>query len=345
MKNLIILFFLLSSILGFGQDCDCMKEINVEPSNRLMIQVLPDADSFPKGKIFINLLEKEFDRWLIYIINRTDTTFVGDCNNFYFHPKITLEAKDSLGEWRAITYQFLFADCIVGDEPNCPQELPPNHYAYANISLKRSQTTNFKTTSRFAIQYKNQTFYSELFINTINYCDFGSHSFRKGLYTLRDSFNIMNMNEECILNNASNIQIFEFTKEDDYAVAMKIIDVLSKDEFSKIYAKAVINEDFLRYNSSCYHHIESLLRNYVKVWLDYDGYEAIVNYDAELDEKEMKQQYAAKEKLEKYYFKLPTKSELSKTNYKNHIEIINGEEYFKIDCLDGTLVKVRFRER
>jgi hypothetical protein len=47
------------------------------------------------------------------------------------------------------------------------------------------------------------------------------------------------------------------------------------------------------------------------------------------------------ERIEKLAPHTPTKAQLQALNCQDYIEIIDGEEYFKIDCLEGELIKVR----
>jgi hypothetical protein len=104
--------------------------------------------------------------------------------------------------------------------------------------------------------------------------------------------------------------------------------------------KTLITYFSLMTDTTCFNKEDSLIRKSFLYSFLINEYEALLPLDKTYYQT-MSASIEMKKTIEKIKPKLPTKAQLQALNYQDYIEVINGEAYFKIDCLEGELVKVR----
>lgn len=352
MRFLIFLIFLIITVQTKGQDCDgCMSRLDlIQPTydykgQHLSTGTLKQPNDFEKGEILIQKEQLADNSWMLYIINRTDSTILHQCQGEYQSAFITLEAKNSNDEWQEISYSLppFFGECPVGFEVY-DIALVADDYIYKKIKIERTEGRKIATKSRFKMEFKNRTYYSEAFEDSVNICEFWKPVFvfdshhplngtginYRALKNISDSCLIfLVQNDAEILANVlfqfNNHQIFQNLNNYLFQRLME----LEIDKFDtnllliKSYQKSLF---FTRYSG---YYNEQLFK-YINVWIQIDLWKQLEN-DTTITAKEHQK---IQEILSDLNNELPTKADLLKTNYESSIEEIENEKYIKVNCLN-----------
>ncbi len=358
MKQVLFLIFSMVGIQGFGQDCGCME--GLRSGSWFEVNPLESPNDYEQDSIYLQLGEKHETyrnfSWA-YLINRTDSALI--LENEYLESDnggIVVESKDSSKIWNDVTY--IDNNAISSNDSFLI--IPKDHYALTLLHYSYPKKGDYYTQSRFKATFKNNAFYSEVFADSIAYC-----SFKRGYSGVSEKMSkeeigkyakdILAGGEQCLLKYKSQ-DFFEhiiFHQATVYHIngynkaALKVINFLIQHEnennlrtssFKTAVAyniiikdsSAIKNDTLRRYIATNY------ILNESKKSLDSNYKIQNNNFESKINQ--------VRERIEKFEPYAPTKTQLEALNYQDYIEIIDGEEYFKIDCLGGELTKVRFKE-
>jgi len=347
------LIFSMIGVLGFGQDCGCMEKVR---SGFASVELLENPEEYEQDSFYLQVVESEIgnDIYWFYLINNTDaaitleneSTRTGDGN-------IIIESKDSLGKWNAISYSKA-DECTINSGMI---HIPKNYYASILLNYGKRRNSSFQTESRFKMTFRNETFYTEPFLDTIDYCQFINPIFyvRKGMSKKeigKYAERILNEDKDCtveriikqnygfsgILTHQANI----FYENDYKDAALKLLNVAIENDYHSLSSRSFKVHIQYRQIIEDTTHIENRhLRAYI-------GMCFMINKNEELiklyPNKEINDIIKLQSRVDKLIPYLVNKEKLETMDYQDYITIIDGEEYFKINCLNGELTKVRFKE-
>ncbi len=362
MKQVLFLIFSMIGVLGFGQNCGCM-----ETFYSVGIHVIPleNPDEYETDTLYLETERVEGD-WLLYLVNRTDSTFTDEpFSGFFKNPKITIQSKDSLGNWKSIRMSHI-SDVVYGGGV----ELPKNHYAITGVYDRREG--NYPTESRIELSFKNNVFYSEPVPDTINYCEFESpftylasdkygefgRKFKKEY--LEDYVNKMDVTSDECIKKAFRKNDYYYSSTANYAMiignngyyktSIRLLDLaieeaVRRNEETLEYRqdKTLITYFSLMTDTTCFNKEDSLIRKSFLCSFLMNEYEALLPLDKTYYQT-MRASIEMKDAIKKVMPRLLRKEEFHNLNYQNYTTTINNVEYFKIDSLGGKLTKVRFKE-
>jgi hypothetical protein len=169
MKQLFFLIFSIIGIQGFSQDCGCMEAL--ESGYWFEIKPLENPEDYEQDSVYFQLeKEKTYGNiYWAYLINRTDSTLI--LGNEYLNNDdsgIVVESKDSSKIWNDITY---INDKVLASKDSF-LIIPKDHYALTLLDYRYPKKGDYYTQYRFKATFKNHTFYSEPFEDSIAYCLF-----------------------------------------------------------------------------------------------------------------------------------------------------------------------------
>ncbi|MFK7947562.1 MAG: hypothetical protein AB8G11_08235 [Saprospiraceae bacterium] len=347
MKQVLFLIFSMVGVLGFGQDCGCMETLYSQ-----MVDVMPleNPNEYEADTLYLEAT-RFHGSWLLYLVNRTDSTFVDEpFSGFYKNPKVTIQSKDSLGNWKSIRMSHI-SDLVSGGGI----ELPKNHYAITSVHDRIKG--NYPTESRIELSFKNNIFYSESVPDTIDYCEFESpftylesDRYGKAGWKFKKEYleeyvsKMEATSDECIkkafrkngyyysktANHAMIIGHYGYYETSIRLLNLAIEEAVRRNEETFEYRqdKALITYFSLMRDTTCFNKEDSLIRKSFLYSFLINEYEALLPLDKTYYQT-MRASIEMKDGIKKVMPRLMSKEEFQNLNYQDYITTIDGEEYFK----------------
>lgn len=356
MKQLFFLIFSMISFQGFSQDCGCMEAL--KSGYWFEIKPLENPNDYEQDSVYFQLEKHQTYKnfYWAYLINRTDSALI--LENEYLESDnggIVVESKDSSKIWNDVAY---INDKVITSKDSF-LIIPKDHYALTLLGYRYPKKGDYYTQSRFKATFKNHTFYSEPFEDTIAYCSFkrnysGVSEKMSKIEIGKYAEGILAGEHQCLLKykNQDFFEYFLFNQANIYysngynQAALKVINFLIQHEnesnFKTSNFRIALKYQMIKDSSA----IENdTLRLHIATNYILNESEKLLNSNYKIKDSNPEQTINRVRKLiEKLAPHTPTKAQLQALNYQDYTTIINGEEYFKMDCLGGELTKVRFKE-